>query len=70
MDDLKSTLLSYKGLFEKSKPFLIKSIPYIIVLIIGFSIGSQSAEKRIEDDCKYINKFRVHQNGYNCARQI
>jgi hypothetical protein len=69
MKELSFTVQWYKGLFEKSKPFLIKSIPYIVVGLLGYSMGGQATESRISEDCKYISKFRIATNGYNCVRQ-
>jgi hypothetical protein len=47
-----------------------KSLAVVIALIIGWSLGSMSAESRIVGDCKFSGAFRVEIQAFACQRKI
>jgi hypothetical protein len=60
----------YKKIFTWIHALWAKSLAAVIALIIGWSLGSMSAETRIVGDCKFSGAFRVEIQAFACQRKI
>lgn len=46
-----------------------RSFWVLLALLIGYMLGEGVTEKRVLDDCRYSNSFRVGYLAYSCARR-
>lgn len=51
---------------ERMRKYMSSLFPYAIMIVIGMSIGAESAEQRIHNDCKMLTAFRIGHIGYAC----
>ena len=65
-----TTLLRLRRLMAtlstRVRKYLAHLFPYAVVLAIGMSLGAESAEMRIHNDCKMLTAFRIGHIGYAC----
>ena len=62
-------LMPLKDWMKKFRGWWATSLGIVVALVSGVLIGILSVESRIINDCKYINSFRIGDQGYNCQRR-
>ena len=67
---MNNELISIKDFILKFKGWWAASLGMVVALVLGVIIGILSVESKIINDCKYINNFRIGDQGYSCQRKI
>jgi len=59
-----------KEYIVKLRKWWAASLGIIVALVIGIFFGIALTERKILSDCKYINNFRIDNNGFSCTRKV
>ena len=67
---MSNELISVKDFILKFKGWWAASLGIVVALIVGIVIGVFIVEGKIINDCKFLNAFRIGDQGYTCQRRI
>jgi len=67
---MSNELINMKDFVLKFKGWWAASLGIVVALILGIIIGILVVESKIINDCKFLNAFRIGDQGYNCQRRI